>query len=69
MMNWLSNVLNNNQAAQKELFVRFSSSMLGVCLRYTSSKSDAEDVLQEAFIKVFNKLDKYSGFRIFLKVG
>jgi len=57
--------LNNNQAAQKELFVRFSSSMLGVCLRYTSSKSDAEDVLQEAFIKVFNKLDKYSGLGSF----
>ena len=57
--------LNNNQGAQKELFVRFSSTMLGVCLRYTSSKSDAEDVLQEAFIKVFNKLDKYSGLGSF----
>jgi|TARA_B110000495_G_C22722451_1_gene424327 RNA polymerase sigma-70 factor (ECF subfamily) len=57
--------LNNNQAAQKELFVRFSSKMLGVCLRYISSRDDAEDVLQDAFIKVFNKLDKYSGIGSF----
>ena len=52
--------LNNNQKAQKELFVKYSSVMFGVCMRYTSSKNDAEDVLQEAFIKVFNKLEKYS---------
>ena len=52
--------LNNNQKAQKELFVKYSSVMFGVCMRYTSSKDDAEDVLQDAFIKVFNKLDKYS---------
>ena len=57
--------LNNNQSAQKELFVRFSSKMLGVCLRYTPSMDDAEDVLQEAFVKIYNKLDKYSGMGSF----
>ena len=33
--------------------------MLAVCRRYTNSLEDAEDVLQDGFIKVFNNLDKY----------
>ena len=33
--------------------------MLGVCYRYTRSLHDAEDVLQEGFIKVFGKLKQY----------
>ena len=33
--------------------------MLGVCYRYTKSIQDAEDVLQEGFIKVFTKLKQY----------
>ena len=52
--------LNKNQKAQRKLFEKYSSVMFGVCLRYTSSTNDAEDVLQEAFIKVFSKLDNYS---------
>ncbi|HEV7620439.1 MAG TPA: RNA polymerase sigma factor, partial [Flavisolibacter sp.] len=35
------------------------SSMLNVCYRYTKSMSDAEDVLQEGFIKVFHNLKQY----------
>ena len=33
--------------------------MLGLCYRYTKSMDDAEDVLQEGFIKVFAKLKQY----------
>ena len=35
--------------------------MLGVCMRYTNNKDAAEDMLQEGFIKVFTKIDAYSG--------
>ena len=52
--------LNKNQKAQRKLFEKYSSVMFGVCLRYTSSTNDARDVLQEAFIKVFSKIDNYS---------
>ena len=52
--------LNKNQKAQRKLFEKYSSVMFGVCLRYTSSTNDADDVLQEAFIKAFSKLDNYS---------
>jgi len=33
--------------------------MYGVCLRYASNADEAEDILQEGFIKVFKKLDSY----------
>jgi RNA polymerase sigma-70 factor (ECF subfamily) len=45
--------------AQKQLYEHFAPAMLGVCFRYTKSIKDAEDVLQEGFIKVFNHLHQY----------
>lgn len=45
--------------AQRQLYDLFSESMLGVCYRYTKSMADAEDVLQEGFIKVFVNLHQY----------
>jgi RNA polymerase sigma-70 factor (ECF subfamily) len=45
--------------AQKQLYEHFAESMLGVCYRYTKSVIDAEDVLQEGFIKVFRHLHQY----------
>jgi RNA polymerase sigma-70 factor (ECF subfamily) len=35
--------------------------MNGVCLRYAANQAEAEDILQDAFIKAFKSLDKYSG--------
>ncbi len=46
-------------SAQKELYECFAETMLGVCYRYTKSVTDAEDVLQEGFIKVFKNLNNY----------
>lgn len=45
--------------AQRELYDSFAETMLGVCYRYTKSINDAEDVLQEGFIKVFTNLQQY----------
>jgi RNA polymerase sigma factor (sigma-70 family) len=50
-----------NLRAQKELYQQFAPLMMGLCMRYTSSREDAEDVLQDGFIKVFGKIDTYSG--------
>lgn len=46
---------------QQELYSRFASKMYGVCLRYASNVEEAEDILQEGFIKVFNKISSYRG--------
>ena len=47
--------------AQKQLYEHFSEPMLGICYRYTKSLKDAEDVLQEGFIKIFKKLSSFRG--------
>ena len=44
-----------------ELYSRYASTMLGVCLRYCNSKPEAEDVLQEGFIKIFKKINTFEG--------
>ena len=52
--------IKGNAKAQRLLFDKFSQKMLGVCLRYTKSQDEAEDVLQEGFVKVFSKLKDFS---------
>ena len=53
--------VNGDTKAQRALFEMFAPKMLGVCLRYAKNKEQAEDVLQDGFIKVFKNLDKFSG--------
>jgi RNA polymerase sigma factor (sigma-70 family) len=36
--------------------------MLGVCIRYAQNREEAEDILQDGFIKVFEKLTQYESF-------
>ena len=47
--------------AQKALYKSMSGKMFAVCLRYASDYHNAEDILQEGFIKVFLNIDKYRG--------
>jgi RNA polymerase sigma-70 factor (ECF subfamily) len=51
--------IREDAASQKEVFTRYGSRMLGVCHRYARTSADAEDILQDAFIKVFDKLHQY----------
>jgi len=44
---------------QQELYQRFSKRMLVICMRYSKATEDAEDILQEAFIKVFQNIKKF----------
>lgn len=44
--------------SQEALYRRFAPAMYGVCLQYASSEADAQDILQDGFIKVFTKLDQ-----------
>ena len=50
--------LNNDAIAQRELYNRYSPKMLAVCYRFAHNREDAEDMLQEGFVKVF--LQMYS---------
>jgi RNA polymerase sigma factor (sigma-70 family) len=52
--------IKQRPAAQEELYRFFAPVMLGVCYRYTKSVQDAEDVLQEGFVKVFLHIGDYN---------
>ncbi len=49
----------NDPAAQQLLYQRYSPKMLSVCYRYAKSREDAEDMLQEGFVKVFLQINRY----------
>ncbi len=55
----IAGCLQNNPSAQRELYNRFSPKMLAVCYRYAQNREDAEDMLQEAFIKVFTQMHTF----------
>ena len=57
----LKDCLKLKPEAQRKLYEHFAPSMLGVCFRYTKSMSDAEEVLQEGFVKVFSRLSQFKG--------
>ncbi len=48
--------VKEDRKAQKELYDLFAPRMMMICLRYTKSRMEAEDILQESFIKVFGNL-------------
>ena len=51
--------LEGNRRMQEELYHRFSPRMYAVCLRYAGNAEEAEDILQEGYIKIFKKLDTF----------
>lgn len=51
--------LDNKRSSQEELFKFFYSKMLTVCMRYSSDYDIAQELLQNSFIKVFEKLHRY----------
>ncbi len=50
---------NGERAAQKRLYDAYAPQMMGVCYRYAQSLQEAEDMLQDAFIRVFSNLDQF----------
>jgi RNA polymerase sigma-70 factor, ECF subfamily len=51
--------VSGSQSAQKKFYDLFAKKMMGVCLRYTNNYEEAQDVLQEGFIKIFRKLPDF----------
>lgn len=51
----------HNRKAQQELYDQYSRLLLGICLRYASDKAEAEDILQESFLKIYFNIKDYSG--------
>ena len=57
---------NLDRKAQQVLYDRYSRLLLGVCLRYASDKAEAEDILQDSFLKIFSGIKDFSGSGSFI---
>ena len=53
--------LHKDPLSQRELYNYFSPKMLSICFRFSYSREDAEDMLQEGFIRIFSQLHTYAG--------
>jgi RNA polymerase sigma factor (sigma-70 family) len=51
--------LRGSGSAENELYDRLSPLMFGICLRYAPNATEAEDILQEGFMKMFQHLGSY----------
>ncbi len=51
--------IHNTQEAQKKLFDLFAGKMMSVCLRYANDEQQAQDILQEGFVRVFNTIRQF----------
>ena len=51
--------IEGDRQMQKELYARFAPKMYAVCLRYANNNNDAQDLLQEGFIKVYKNLHRF----------
>lgn len=61
----ISGCIENDAAAQRELYNRYSPKMLSVCYRFAQSREDAEDMMQEGFIKVFTQIHTFQNKGVF----
>lgn len=53
--------IDNKREAQKALYEKYYKQFMQVSLRYTSSRDEAAEILNTAFLKIFNKIKTYSG--------
>lgn len=62
-MNKLNDIIiacqKGKASAQKQIYEMFSGKMFAVCMRYCKDRTEAEDCLQEGFIKVFGNINKF----------
>ena len=57
----IEHCIAGNRASQTKLYDLFAPKMLGVCLRYAKNREEAEEILQEGFLRVFTYINKFKG--------
>ncbi|MGB0864087.1 MAG: RNA polymerase sigma factor [Saprospiraceae bacterium] len=55
----IKKALTGNRASQKELYRQFYGYGMAICIRYTQNKEEAQEVLNDSFIKAFKNLDRF----------
>lgn len=59
--NIIEGCVRHSRKAQQMLWKQYSGYLLGVCMRYATDRPEAEDMLQEAFLRIYFNLGEYSG--------
>jgi RNA polymerase sigma factor (sigma-70 family) len=57
----LRECIKNNRKAQRLLYEKYAPALLGICIRFTRNRDEAEDILQEGFIKIFFNISNFKG--------
>ncbi len=56
---WIQQVLAGDKQAYAHIINKYKNQLYATILRMTKNPQDAQDLVQEAFIKVYQQLDKY----------
>lgn len=57
----IAQCIRGDRVAQYRLYKQYSTAMYNLCIRMVSNRSEAEDLLQEAFVKMFRELPSFRG--------
>jgi RNA polymerase sigma factor (sigma-70 family) len=60
-LQWIKEVLSGNKQAYAHIINKYKNPLYATILRMCKNPQDAQDLVQEAFIKVYNQLGKYEG--------
>jgi len=55
----IQDCIKGKSKAQEALYVAYAPKLLGVCMRYSNNLSEAEDNLQDGFLKIFKHIKSY----------
>jgi RNA polymerase sigma-70 factor (ECF subfamily) len=55
----LEGCIKNNRKAQRALFDKFAPTLLALCSRYARNRDEAQDILQDGFIKIFKNISQF----------
>ena len=59
--NLIAGCIKGEPWAQKKIYELHAPAMMSVCVRYVTDRETARDLLQDGFIKIFTKIESYSG--------
>ena len=59
--NLINKCIEGDRNAQRDLYEKYKGRFYALCLRYASNTDEAQDIMIEAFLKVFNSLKNYRG--------
>jgi RNA polymerase sigma factor (sigma-70 family) len=60
LVNIIQGCVNAKRESQKMLYQHYYGYSMGICMRYCSSEEDAEEILNDGFLKVFKALDSFN---------